>query len=263
MVSVGICQKKMGNTMDIVICDDEALARERLVRMVTHLGHCVVAQANNGKQAIAAVEKFRPDVILLDIRMPELNGLDCAVQLSQLETPPAIVFCTAFDQYAIDAFKTHAIAYLLKPIPLEDLQHALHKATRLNQAQLQALPVQTQNLNSPTQHTTRQNIVARTHRGVELIPVEDIYYFFADQKYVMVRHKHGQVLIDETLKELENEFADVFIRIHRNALISLKHLEGLEMLANGQYQVRCREIDEKLLISRRHLPHIKERMQKL
>lgn len=250
--------------MDIVICDDEALARERLVRMVTQLGHCVVAQANNGKQAIAAVEKFRPDVILLDIRMPEMNGLDCAVQLSQLDTPPAIVFCTAFDQYAIDAFKTHAIAYLLKPIPLDDLQHALHKATRLNQAQLQALPLQSRDLNSTvSQNTARQNIVARTHRGVELIPIEDIYYFFADQKYVTVRHKHGQVLIDETLKELENEFTADFIRIHRNALISLKHLEGLEMLANGQYQVRCREIDEKLLISRRHLPHIKERMQKL
>ncbi|GAA5013471.1 LytTR family DNA-binding domain-containing protein [Acinetobacter puyangensis] len=250
--------------MDIVICDDEALARERLVRMVTQLGHCVVAQANNGKQAIAAVEKFRPDAILLDIRMPEMNGLDCAVQLSQLDTPPAIVFCTAFDQYAIDAFKTHAMAYLLKPIPLDDLQHALHKATRLNQAQLQALPLQSRDLNSTvSQNTARQNIVARTHRGVELIPIEDIYYFFADQKYVTVRHKHGQVLIDETLKELENEFTADFIRIHRNALISLKHLEGLEMLANGQYQVRCREIDEKLLISRRHLPHIKERMQKL
>lgn len=250
--------------MDIVICDDEALACERLVRMVTQLGHRVVAQANNGKQAIVAVEKFRPDVILLDIRMPEMNGLDCAVQLSQLDTPPAIVFCTAFDQYAIDAFKTHAMAYLLKPIPLDDLQYALNKATRLNQAQLQALPLQSRDLNSTvSQNTARHNIVARTHRGVELIPIEDIYYFFADQKYVTVRHKHGQVLIDETLKELENEFTADFIRIHRNALIALKYLEGLEMLANGQYQVRCREIDEKLLISRRHLPHIKERMQKL
>lgn len=259
MANDDICQKKMGNTMDIVICDDEALARERLVRMATQLGHRVIAQASNGKQAIAAVEKFRPEVILLDIRMPEMNGLDCAVWLSQLETPPAIVFCTAFDQYAIDAFKTHAIAYLLKPIPFDDLQHALHKATRLNQAQLHALPIH----NNAGNTSTRQNIVARTHRGVELIPVEDIYYFYADQKYVTVRHKNGEVLIDETLKELENEFSADFIRIHRNALISLKHLEGLEMLTNGQYQARCREIDEKLLISRRHLPHIKEKIQKL
>lgn len=245
--------------MDIVVCDDEPLARERLVRMVTHLGHEVVAQASNGYQAIELVEQFQPDVILLDIRMPELNGLECAAQLSLLETPPAIVFCTAFDQYAIDAFKTHAVSYLLKPVALDDLTQALEKAKKLNQAQLQALP------NRPKVPTDniRQHIVARTHRGVELIAIEDVYYFLADQKYVMVRHKNGQVLIDETLKDLENEFDDCFIRIHRNALLSLKHLEGLEMVATGQYQARCRDIDEKLVISRRHLPHIKERMQTL
>ncbi|TXJ07349.1 MAG: response regulator transcription factor [Acinetobacter sp.] len=246
--------------MNIVVCDDESLARERLVRMVTHLGHQVVAQAENGVQALAQVQKFKPDVVLLDIRMPEMNGLECAAQISTLDTPPAIIFCTAFDQYAIDAFQTHAIAYLLKPLALDDLEHALSKATRLNQAQLQALPAQAKD-NATT--SSRQHIVARTHRGVELIALDDIYYFLADQKYVVVRHKQGQVLIDETLKDLEQEFAQDFIRIHRNALLSLKHIEGLEMLNNGQYQVRCKDIDEKLLISRRHLSQIKERMQHL
>lgn len=245
--------------MDIVVCDDESLARERLVRMVTHLGHHVVAQASNGMEAIEVVRVHQPDIIILDIRMPELNGLEAAVQISQLETPPAIIFCTAFDQYAMDAFRTHAIAYLLKPIALADLQHALDKATKLNQAQLQALPAQPK---APTSKT-RQNIIARTHRGVELIPLDDIYYFLADQKYVLVRHKTGQVLIDETLKELEQEFEKGFIRIHRNALVSLKYLEGLELLSSGQYQARCKEIDEKLLISRRHLSQIKERMQQI
>lgn len=245
--------------MDIVVCDDEALARERLVRMVTHLGHHVVAQASNGLEAIAAVEAHKPDIIILDIRMPELNGLEAAAHISQMGTPPAIIFCTAFDQYAIDAFKTHAIAYLLKPIALDDLQQAIDKASRLNQAQLQALPSQPK---EPTA-LTRQNIVARTHRGVELIPLEDIYYFLADQKYVMVRHKLGQVLIDETLKELEQEFSQSFIRIHRNALLSLQYLEGLEMLPSGQYQVRCKDLDERLLVSRRHLSLIKDKMQSL
>lgn len=247
--------------MKIVVCDDESLARERMVRLVTHLGHQVVAQAENGKQALEVVQKHQPDVLLLDIRMPEMDGLTCAVKISDLDTPPAIIFCTAFDQYAIDAFKTHAIAYLLKPIALDDLEQALHKATRLNQAQLQALP-QTSPPSSPEEQG-RQHIVARTHKGVELIALEDIYYFLADQKYVMVRHRQGQVLIDETLKELEQEFVQGFIRIHRNALLSLHHLDGLEMLPNGQYQARCREIDERLLISRRHLPNIKERMQSL
>lgn len=246
--------------MDIVVCDDEYLARERLVRMVTHLGHHAVAQAANGQQGIEMVQQYQPDVVLLDIRMPELNGLECAAKLSELETPPAIIFCTAFDQYAIDAFKTHAISYLLKPVAMDDLQQALDKARKLNQAQLQALSISPE---VPASHDSRQHIVARTHRGVELIAIEDIYYFTADQKYVMVRHKHGQVLIDETLKDLEHEFADSFIRIHRNALLSLKYLDGLEVLSSGQYQARCKEVDEKLLISRRHLPHIKERMQYL
>ncbi|MFC3903252.1 two component transcriptional regulator, LytTR family [Acinetobacter marinus] len=245
--------------MDIVVCDDEPLARERLERMLTHLGHRVLGQAKNGVEALELVEQEQPDVILLDIRMPEMNGLECAHKLSALDTPPAIAFCTAFDQYAIDAFKTNAIAYLLKPIGMDDLSQALHKATKLNQAQLQALPT----TEKDPEHQTRQNIVAKTHRGVELIAIDDIYYFLADQKYVMVRHKNGQVLIDETLKELETELESSFVRIHRNALMSLKYLDGLEMQSNGQYQVRCKEIDEKLMISRRHLPLIKERIQNL
>lgn len=246
--------------MKIVVCDDEKLARDRLVRLLVALGHMVVAEVSNGIEACTAVKQLQPDVIILDIHMPQQDGLSCAIQLSSLTTPPAIIFCTAFDQYAIDAFQTQAIAYLLKPISQDDLAHALQKATTLTQAQLRTLV--------PTEHNRlprnpRHHITARTHRGVELIPIDEIYYFLADQKYVMVRHKHGQVLIDETLKELETEFGDQFIRIHRNALLALKYLDGLEMLSNGQYQARCREIDQKLMISRRHLGQIKERMQYL
>ncbi len=109
----------------------------------------------------------------------------------------------------------------------------------------------------------RHQITAKTYRGVELIPIENIYYFLADQKYVTVRHKNGSVLIDETLKELEQEFSERFIRIHRNALVSVDYLEGLELVTSGQYQVRCREVSERLSVSRRHLPQLRERMQKL
>ncbi len=109
----------------------------------------------------------------------------------------------------------------------------------------------------------RHQIAAKTYRGVELVPVENIYYFLADQKYVTVRHKNGSVLIDETLKDLEQEFGQQFIRIHRNALVSVHYLEGLELINSGQYQVRCRELDERLSVSRRHLPYLRERIQKL
>ena len=109
----------------------------------------------------------------------------------------------------------------------------------------------------------RNKIAAKTYRGVELVSIENIYYFLADQKYVTVRHKKGNVLIDETLKDLEQEFSDLFIRIHRNALVAISYLDGLEVVSSGQYQVRCRELNERLAVSRRHLPHLRERIHKL
>jgi len=245
--------------MKILVCDDEPLARERLSRMVQDAGHTVVAQATNGIEALEAVRIFQPDVLFLDVRMPEMDGLRCAEALMRLESPPAVIFVTAFDQHAIDAFRTQAIGYLLKPVSRDDLQSALNRASRLNAAQVNHLRV----LHDPSAMAMRQHIAARTHRGMELIPIENIYYFLADQKYVTVRHSGGQVLIDETLKELETEFGDRFIRIHRNALLAIPYLEGLEMVSTGQYQVRFRGIEERLAVSRRHLPQLRDKMHTL
>ncbi|MGH1401893.1 MAG: LytR/AlgR family response regulator transcription factor [Acinetobacter tandoii] len=245
--------------MDILICDDEPLAVERLSRLVTQMGHQVIATAAYGQQAIEMVQFYQPDVVLLDIQMPEMDGLTCAQYLRQLEPSPAIVFCTAYDQHALDAFKSHAEGYLLKPIMQQELQQVLDQLTKLTQAQMSNLK-QKEDMDNQTQ---RHQIAAKTYRGVELVPVENIYYFLADQKYVTVRHKNGSVLIDETLKDLELEFGERFIRIHRNALVSVHYLEGLEVINSGQYQVRCRELDERLSVSRRHLPNLRERIQKL
>ena len=245
--------------MDILICDDEPLAVERLSRLVTQMGHQVVATAAYGQQAIEMVQFYQTDVVLLDIQMPEMDGLTCAQYLRQLEPSPAIVFCTAYDQHALDAFKSHAEGYLLKPIMQQELQQVLDQLTKLTQAQMSNLK-QKEDMDNQTQ---RHQIAAKTYRGVELVPVENIYYFLADQKYVTVRHKNGSVLIDETLKDLELEFGEQFIRIHRNALVSVHYLEGLEVINSGQYQVRCRELDERLSVSRRHLPNLRERIQKL
>lgn len=245
--------------MDILICDDEALATQRLSRLVEQLGHEVVAVASHGKQAIELTELYQPDVVLLDIQMPEMDGLSCAEYLRELDPMPAIVFCTAYDEHALDAFQM-ADGYLLKPIMQQELQRVLERLTKINQAQLSLLKQQEY---MDEIKVKRQQIAAKTHRGVELVPLENIYYFLADQKYVTVRHKNGSVLIDETLKDLEQEFADQFIRIHRNALVSIAYLEGLEILGAGQYQVRCRDLEERLAVSRRHLPHLRERIQKL
>lgn len=246
--------------MDILICDDEPLAIERLSRLVTQLGHEVVAKATHGQQAIDLAHQYEPDVILLDIQMPEMDGLVCAQYLRQLDPMPAIVFCTAYDQHALDAFKSNAEGYLLKPVMQQDLEQVLAHITKLTQAQLSQLK---QKENMEELNLKRNKIAAKTYRGVELVEIENIYYFLADQKYVTVRHKKGNVLIDETLKDLEQEFGDLFIRIHRNALVAVSYLEGLELISSGQYQVRCKDLDERLVVSRRHLPALRERIQKL
>lgn len=245
--------------MDILICDDEPLAVERLSRLVSQLGHQVIATAQHGKQALEMVQQFEPDVVLLDIQMPEMDGLSCAQHLAHFNPMPAIVFCTAFDEHALQAIQSQAKGYLLKPIAKDELETVLGNVTKLTQAQL----TQIEKKELMEEKVQRQQIAAKTYRGLELIPVENIYYFLADQKYVTVRHKNGSVLIDETLKDLETEFSDRFIRIHRNALISLDYLDGLEMVTSGQYQARCRELEERLAVSRRHLPLLRERMQNL
>ena len=245
--------------MRIVICDDEPLARERLVRIVQESGYEVVAQATTGAEAVTAVKLQQPDVILLDIRMPEMDGVRCAQLLNELEHPPAIIFVTAYDHYAITAFKANAIGYLLKPANKDELLDALSKAKNLNAAQLN----QIRKLEDPTARPVREHISARTHRGVELIKLKDIYYITADQKYVKVRHKDGVVLIDETLKELEEEFGERLFRVHRNAIINLSYLDYLETIDSGQYQVRFKGIDEALAVSRRHLPALRDKIQSM
>ena len=245
--------------MRIVVCDDEPLARERLARIVQESGHQVLAQATTGAEAIVAVKTQQPDIILLDIRMPEMDGVRCAQALNELEHPPAIIFVTAYDHYAIAALKANAIGYLLKPANKDELLEALNKAKNLNAAQLNEI----RKLEDPTARPIREHIAARTHRGVELIKLTDIYYFTADQKYVKVRHKNGIVLIDETLKELEQEFEDRLFRVHRNAIINLSFLDYLETLDAGQYQVRFKGIDETLAVSRRHLPALRDKIQSM
>lgn len=244
--------------MDVLIVDDEILARQRLVRMVEKIeGFNVIAEAGDAEQALAAVIAQDPDVVLLDIRMPGKDGLSLAEEISTLDDPPAIIFCTAFDQYALDAFNTNAVGYLLKPVKAEQLLQVLDKASRLNKIQRQAAEQKM----APAKTDGRTHISAKTRRGVELILLEDIRYFVADHKYVTVFHLQGEHLLDETLKELEEEFGNRFLRIHRNALVSVKHIEAIERNAQGQYQVRLSGCTQKPLVSRRHVGGVKEFMK--
>ncbi len=239
--------------MEILIVDDESLARERLVRMIEKLDdHNVIAEADNAEAALAAINEHDPDIVLLDIRMPGKDGLTLAHEVSALDCPPAIIFCTAFDQYALDAFSTTAIGYLLKPIKIDQLQEALNKAQKLNKVQRALVQKQ------PNKSNSRNHISAKTRRGIELIPLDDVRYFVADHKYVTLHHCNGENLLDETLKELEEEFGSRFIRVHRNALVSANHIEAIERTSQGQFVVRLANTKYRPTISRRHVNDVKE-----
>lgn len=246
--------------MDLAIVDDEPLARDRLKRLVTALGHDVVATAGNPDTALAIVHEHDPTVVLLDIEMPGGSGLEVAEKVSKLENPPAIIFTTAYEQYALDAFETIAAGYLLKPIKRGQLEQALEKAGAINKAQLEVLKQQDK-VSKPKAVAPPQNITVRSHRGVDLIPIEAIRCFLADSKYITVVSTEGRFLMDGTLKQLEEQFADSFMRVHRNAIVSISHITGLDRAIEGHYGVRLRDVDEQPVVSRRYASKVKATLE--
>src|SRR5690348_8341002 len=210
-------------TMRILVVDDESPARERIKQLLNELDDCeVVGEAVNGQQALQLSQQLQPDVVLLDVRMPGLSGIEVAQHFNSLDTPPAVIFATAYDEYAVDAFEAEAIGYLLKPVRKEKLARALRHAGRVSTSRLRQLQQSTGN------EQRRLHICARLGDNLRLIPVADISYFLADQKFITIRHRNGSELIDESLKDLSNEFGDDFIRIHRNALVAEKAIEKIE-----------------------------------
>lgn len=244
--------------MKVLIVDDERLARERLIRMVGALDSYEVAgDAASGRQAIEKIKLLDPDIVLLDIRMPDMDGLTAGEHIAKLPSPPAIIYCTAFGEHAIDAYKVSAAGYLLKPVRRDALRETLSKVGKANKVQIAHIKGDEQ------QGNKRTHISAKTRRGIELVPLNDVCFFQADHKYVTVRHEGGELLIDDTLRDLENEFGDLLVRVHRNALVMTDHLEGLERDVHGHYQVRMKGVEEKLDVSRRHISGLRRLVQSL
>lgn len=241
--------------MNILIVDDEPLARSRLRDLIEDLGgHQVVGEADNGRTAVEQAQQLRPDVLLLDIHMPEMDGLEAARHLSNLNPSPSIIFTTAYSEHALEAFEANAIDYLLKPVRRARLQQALAKARPLQRGQLEA---------AAGERPQRRHIAAYHRGGIKLVPIEEILYFQSDNKYVAVHSTDGEVLIDEPLKDLEQEFAALFTRIHRNCLVATDCIEALEKLADNQYRLRLRGCDKTLEVSRRQLPVVRQRIAEL
>ncbi|WP_062264478.1 LytR/AlgR family response regulator transcription factor [Endozoicomonas arenosclerae] len=244
--------------MNILITDDEPLARDRLRHLLGRLEgfQALEYDAGNGIEALELCRKYQPDIVLMDIRMPVMGGLEAAAHISKLERPPAVIFCTAYDTHAVEAFQVQAVGYLLKPVKIEDLQQALSGAAKVNRLQLASL-------RDDLDDNSRSHIAAKTLKGIELVPLDDIFYFMADSKYVTVYHKNGEVLIDDPLKDLESEFNSRFVRIHRNALVARKAIERMTRDEQGHYFIQLSGVEEPLSVSRRHVPLMKKFMQSL
>ena len=239
--------------LKVLIVDDEAPARERLRSLLAEIVDVeVVGEAVNGHEALSRAQELLPDVVLLDVRMPGMDGLQAARHLNVLEEPPAVIFTTAYDQYAVEAFEAHAVGYLMKPVRREQLAASLVRAGRLTRAQLQKLAAG---------EARRTHIAARRRDGLKLIPIEEVQYLLADQKYTTVAHVNGEDLIEDSLRLLEREFGSAFVRIHRNALVGVKHLERIERNAEGQYFVRLRGCEAPLQVSRRMAGELRERFR--
>jgi len=238
--------------LEVLIVDDEGPARARLRAMVESIGGWqVAAEAANGHEALALIENTTVDVVLLDIRMPGMDGVEVASHLSAMAVPPAVVFTTAYDEYAVQAFDQNAVGYLLKPVRQERLLQALERAARLHRWQLNDL------VNTAPELCARQNIAVTSGGTIKLIPLPAVISFHADQKYVRMVHADGEALIDESLKSLEDEFAHDFVRVHRNSLVRMAAIEELSRDDNGQYRVRMSGSSSWLPVSRRHVSDVK------
>lgn len=238
--------------MRILIVDDERLARDRLRRLVNELPDCEVAgEAGDGADAVRIAERVRPEVVLLDVRMPGMDGIEAARHLSGAEPPPAIIFTTAYGDHALEAFEARAVDYLVKPVRAERLATALRTARQPNRAQIGGTGI----------GEPRQQLCARLGGELQLVAVADVRFFRAEHKYVTVRHGGGEILLEESLKSLEEEFGDRFLRVHRKALVAPVWVGGLAKSAEGRPSIWFHDIGDTIEVSRRHLPTVRQRLR--
>lgn len=233
--------------MRVLIVDDELPARARLRRLLEQLqGIEVVGEAADGEATLEAQQQLNPEVVLLDIRMPGMDGMETARRLAGLEQPPAVIFTTAYSEHALEAFEAEARDYLVKPVRKERLEQALSRVQRL---------VATEEKDEKS--GGRTHLAVRKQGGVHLIPFNEITHFQADNKYVTAYLQEREELLEESLKQLEEEFGEALLRIHRNALVRLDMLNGMEKDREGRCYVVLEGFGRGPEISRRHLSHVR------
>jgi two-component system response regulator AlgR len=243
--------------LKVVIVDDEQPARNRLRELLEdcrgEAPHLVAGEAANGVEGLKAVTAAGADVVLVDIQMPEMSGIEFARHLQVLERPPAVIFVTAHDRYALEAFEVNAVDYLTKPVRAARLLAALKKAAsgaRLARGVLERIDP------APRRHFS----VAERGR-VTLVPLSEVIYLRAELKYVTLRTRAREHLVEESLTQLEQEFGGVFVRIHRNCLVARRLIRGFEHSAETESEIGWSVIlegcEEKLPVSRRQWAQVK------
>lgn len=243
----------MAKPLKVILADDEALARARLADLLLDLADEfaveIVAQASNGAIALERAADTPADVILLDIQMPGMNGLEAARHIANLPQAPAIIFVTAFDEHALQAFELRAIDYLLKPVRLQRLREALSRIKPLTSVDAAAL-------------APRRTHFSLLERGrIWRVPVAEVLYLRAELRYVTARTREREYLLDESLIKLEEEFGADFLRIHRNCLVARAHLEGFQRHCDdgdGHWLALMRDWPERLPVSRRQMHVVRE-----
>ncbi|MFN7087613.1 MAG: LytR/AlgR family response regulator transcription factor [Burkholderiales bacterium] len=245
-----------GQPLRIVIVDDEAPARRRLRDLLADCAQTlplqIAGEAANGRSALELLAAQPADVMLLDIRMPEMDGIETARHLQKLAHPPAVIFTTAYDAYAIRAFEVHAVDYLLKPIRGARLRDALHRVRLARPPGAAVL--------RELQPGARAFLSAQERGRIHLIPIDEVLYLRAELKYVTVRTAQREYLIEESLTRLEHEYGARFVRTHRNCLVARAAIRGFERAAGeeGQWLVLLRGCDERIAVSRRQQHIVKE-----
>lgn len=247
--------------MNILVVDDEARARERLRRLLADADgrYALAGEASNGLQAIEICRSRRIDLVLLDVQIPGMNGLDAARALTALDPAPAVILVTAFDHETLLAFANRLAGYLVKPVCRERLFEALLRVQK--PTPIQCIGPAGSPDQGPPRIAPRRRISAHYRGGLRSVPIEDVIYLRAEHKYVTVRHVDGELLVDDSLRALEQEFAELFLRIHRNALVARARVCGLEKRSDGYAYIQLRDCAERLQVSRRHLPEVRRWVQ--
>jgi len=249
---------KRGQSLRIVIADDEAPARSRIRDLLEDCAATfaleVVGEAANGRALIDLLQRTPADVVLLDIRMPEMDGIEAAQHIQKLPDPPSVIFTTAYDAYALKAFELHAVDYLLKPIRLRRLHDALTRVRSITPLSLDVLQQLTPE--------ARRHLSVQERGRLVLVPVEKILFMRAELKYVTIRTAEREHLLEESLTRLEQEFHEKFVRIHRSCLVARDHIEsferGGEEGGESGWVVKLRGLGERLPVSRRQQHVMKE-----